>query len=210
MHLAGAGLAQHAHERTLGVAAHDGVIDDDQPLIGDHLAQGIQFEPDAELANRLGGLDEGASDVGVLHEALGEGDARLLRIADRAVTARLRHGDDQVGVGGVLARETLADVDARGLHAAVRDRRVGSREVDELEEAALGLGLREAMCAQAVLVDGDELARLDLADVRRSDDVECGGLAGDHPPALESAEDERADSLGIAGGVEGRVVHEDE
>ena len=32
MHLEGAGLAQHPHQRALGVAAHDRVVDDDQPL----------------------------------------------------------------------------------------------------------------------------------------------------------------------------------
>jgi hypothetical protein len=36
-----------------------------------------------------------------------------------------------------------------------------------------------------------------------ADDVERGGLAGDHPAALEPAEDQRADALRVAGGVEG-------
>jgi hypothetical protein len=32
VHLGGARLAQHPHQRPLGVAPHDGVVDDDQPL----------------------------------------------------------------------------------------------------------------------------------------------------------------------------------
>ena len=87
---------------------------------------------------------------------------------------------------------------------------VGAGEVDELEEAALGRGLGEAAGAQAVLVDGDHLARLDLADVGGADDVEGRGLAGHHPAALQAAEDERPDALGVAGGVQRGLVHPDE
>ena len=69
MHLAGARLAEHPDQGALGVAAHDRVVDDDQPLALDHVAQRVQLEPDAELADRLARLDEGAPDVGVLHQA---------------------------------------------------------------------------------------------------------------------------------------------
>ena len=53
MHLGGAGLAQHPHQGALGVAAHDRVVDDDQPLARDDVAQRVQLEPDAELADGL-------------------------------------------------------------------------------------------------------------------------------------------------------------
>ena len=55
MHLGGARLAQHPHQRALGVAAHDRVVDDDEPLAADDLAQRVELEPDAELADRLRG-----------------------------------------------------------------------------------------------------------------------------------------------------------
>ena len=64
--------------------------------------------------------------------------------------------------------------------------------------------------AQAVLVDGDHLAGLDLADEGGTDDVEGRGLGGDHPAALEAAEHERPDALRVAGGVERVLVHPDE
>ena len=57
---------------------------------------------------------------------------------------------------------------------------------------------------------GDQLAGLDLADEAGADDVERRGLAGDHPAALEAAEDQRADALRVAGGVQRVLVHEDE
>ena len=47
-----------------------GVVDDDEPLAGDDVPQRVQLEPDAELPDRLAGLDEGAADVGVLDQPL--------------------------------------------------------------------------------------------------------------------------------------------
>src|SRR5690606_23734836 len=110
-------------------------------------------------------LDERAPDVGVLHEAVAERDARLLGVADGRRGAGLRHRDDEVGLDRRRTRELAADLLAHAEDALLGDRGVGSREVDVLENAALGLGRREARTAQAVLVDRDELAGLDLADV---------------------------------------------
>ena len=103
MDLGGAGLAQHPHQGPLGVAAHDGVVDDDESLALDDLAQGVELEADAELAQGLGGLDEGAPHVGVLHQALPVGDAGGLGVADGGRGARLGRGDDEVGFHRVLA-----------------------------------------------------------------------------------------------------------
>jgi hypothetical protein len=86
MDLEGACLAQHAHERPLGVAAHDGIIDHDQPLALDHPAQRVEFESDTQLPDRLRRLDEGPPHVGVLDQALTERNARLLGVADGRVT----------------------------------------------------------------------------------------------------------------------------
>jgi hypothetical protein len=47
-------------------------------------------------------------------------------------------------------------------------------------------------------------------DVGGATDVEGGGLGGDDPAALQTAEDQRADALRVAGRVEGVLVHEDE
>ena len=133
-----------------------------------------------------------------------------LGVADRGRGAGLRHRDDQVGLDRVLLGQPAADLDAGGVHAAAGDRGVGAGQVDVLEDAALGLGGGEALAAQAVLVDRDELARLDLADEGGADDVQRRGLAGDHPAALEPAEHQRAHALRVAGGVEGVLVHEHE
>ena len=103
VHLERAGLAQHPHQRALGVAAHDRVVDDDQPLAADDVAQRVELEPDAELADRLRRLDERASDVGVLDQPEAVRDAGRLGVADRGRRAGLGHRDDQVGLDRMLA-----------------------------------------------------------------------------------------------------------
>ena len=64
--------------------------------------------------------------------------------------------------------------------SAARRRGGGSVVAGTGERAVLGLegplDLGEALRTQAVLVDGDELARLDLANETSAHDVECGGL----------------------------------
>ncbi|GAA3228307.1 hypothetical protein GCM10020256_40460 [Streptomyces thermocoprophilus] len=117
---------------------------------------------------------------------------------------------DQVGLDGGFLGEAAAHLHAGEVHVPAGDVGVGAGQVHVLEDTALGLRFREAGGAQAVLVDGDELARLDLADVGGADDVEGGGLGGDDPAALQATEDQRADALRVTGGIQGLLVHEDE
>src|SRR6476646_152395 len=164
VHLGGARLAQHPHQRPLGVAAHDRVVDNHQALAADDIAQGVELEPDAQLADGLARRDESAPDVGVLDQPLAVGDAGLLGVADRRGRAGLRRRHDHVGVDRVLPGQLPAYLDPGLVHAATVDRGVRAGEVDVLEDAALGLGLGEPARAQAVGVDRDQLAGLDLAD----------------------------------------------
>jgi hypothetical protein len=210
VHLGGARLAQHPDQGTLGVAAHDRVVDDDQPLAPDDLLEGVELQPDAELPDGLAGLDEGAADVGVLHQARAVRDAAGLGVADGGRGAGLRGRYHQVGLGRGLGGEPAAHLDPGEVDAAPGDVGVGAGEVDVLEDAAARLCFREARGTEPVLVDGDQLARLDLTDDGGADDVEGGGLGGHDPAALQAAEDQRADALRVAGGVEGVLVHEDE
>src|SRR5699024_61771 len=102
--------------------------------------------------------------------------------------------------------EAAAHLDACGVDRATRDRRVRAREIDVLEDAAGALDLGEALRAQAVAVDRQHLAGLDLTDERGADDVEGARLGGDDPAALEAAEDERAHALRVTRRVEGVLV----
>ena len=64
MHLARAGLSQHADDLPGRVAAHDRVVDDDDPLAGDDLRQRVELQAQSVLAQLLSGLDEGAARSG--------------------------------------------------------------------------------------------------------------------------------------------------
>ena len=133
------------------------------------------------------------------------------RVALRGGDARLRHRHHHVGVDHRLSRELLAHALARRVHALAVEVGVGPGEVDELEEAELGVGLGEALAVvQTRRVDHDHLAGLDLAHEVGADDVEGCGLAGQHPAALDATEDERPEPVRIAHADEVGLVHHHE
>ena len=94
------------------------------------------------------------------------------------------------------------------MHRASVDDTVGPGEVDVFEDATLGRGLGEARAADAVGVDGEQFARLDLTDVGRADDVEGCGLGRHHPSAVETTEAQWPDTVRIARRVQRVLVHE--
>src|SRR5262249_20557697 len=59
----GAGFAYHANDFARGGAANDGVVDQNDALALDEAAHRVELKLDAEVADRLRGLDEGAADV---------------------------------------------------------------------------------------------------------------------------------------------------
>ena len=208
VHLGRPRLAQHGHDGPLGVAAHDRVVHHDHPLAGDHLPQRVQLEPDAALPDGLAGLDERPAHVGVLDQALPVGDAAGLGVPDGRRRAGLGHRDDQVGLDRVLGGQPPADLDPGGLHAAARDGGVRAGQVDVLEQAARRVRPGEAPRPDPALVDGDQLARLDLADERGAHDVQRRGLAGHHPAAASWPSTSGPEALRVAGRVQGVLVHE--
>ena len=125
----------------------------------------------------------------------------------RSGGARLGHRHHQVGLDRELARQPPAHLDPGLVHALAADRGVRTRQVDVLEDTALAGRLGEPVGPQAVLVDGHELAGLDLADQAGADGGQGRVLGGDHPAPVQPAQDQRPDALGVAGGVERVRVH---
>ena len=208
--LAAPGLPEHPHDGALGVAADDRVVHHHHALAADHGFEGVELEPDAELAQRLRGLDERAAHVGVLDEAVREGDAGFLGVTHSRGGARFRHRDDDVRFLGVFAGQLAAHFHAGFVHRAARNGGVRAGEVNVFENAAGRRRLGEALRADAVLVDRDELAGFDFADEAGADGGEGGLLGGNHPAAFQPAQAQRADAVGVAGRVEGALIHEDE
>src|SRR5450432_3268232 len=215
VHLARAGRSDHVDDLARGRAAHDRVVDHDDALALEDLAHGRELELDAEVTDLLRGLDERAPHVVRAHEPLVVGDAALARVADGGRDARVRHGNDDVGLDGVLSREATAHALARAVHRAPVDRRVGAREVDPLEDAAVRRLARERMhAARALLIDEHHLARLDVADVLGADELEGAALGRDDPGDArgldDAAEHERPEAHGIAHGDHHVFGQEDE
>ena len=83
VNLARAGFPHHLHDLDAGGAAHDRIVDQHDALALDHRAVGVVLHPDAELADRLRRLDEGAPDIVVADDAEFERQPACARIADR-------------------------------------------------------------------------------------------------------------------------------
>ena len=105
-------------------------------------------------------------------------------------------------------REPLAHADARTVHLDAADARVRAREVHVLEDAEGvppgGNGLRGV---EPFAVHRDDLARLDVTDYVRADEVERTRLGRNDPVVANPAERQRAEAEGVAERHE-RVVDE--
>ena len=201
MHLGRAGLAQHLHELSLRGAAHDGVVDHDDALAGDVLAQRVELHAHRRLAHRLAGGDEAAADVAVLHQALAVRDAAHPSEAFSRRNPRLRYAHHHVGFDGCLHGELFAHTHPGLMDVVAVEHAVGPGEVDELEQAQGRLDgrLGERMRRPAPgRVDHDHLARVELSHEVRAHDVERGGLGGEHPTLFELAETQRPEAVRIA------------
>src|ERR1700676_1343047 len=106
--LAGAGVAHHADDLFRGGAAHQRIVDQDDPLAFDRGAVGRMLHAHAEFARALGRLDEGAADIMVADDAEFERHAGMLAIADRGGHAGIRHRHHDVDLDMALARELRA------------------------------------------------------------------------------------------------------
>ena len=188
VHLGGAGVAHHLDDLGRGGAADDPIVDQDHALARERHAVGVVLQPHAQMADMVGGLDEGAADIVVADDAELEGDAGLLGIADRrrhaAVGHRARRRRPRPGSPGP-ARRRCACGPRRRRCPRRRCRGGRSRRARRCRSgAARRANGRSA--AHAVAVDEHDLARLDVAHEVGADDVERAGLRGQDPGAVRA------------------------
>src|SRR5436305_15348823 len=81
--LARAGVAHHADDLFRGGAAHQRIVDQDDPLAFDRGAVRIMLHAHAEFAHALSWLNEGTADIMVADDAELERHARMLAVANR-------------------------------------------------------------------------------------------------------------------------------
>ena len=175
------------------------IVDEHDALALDDRAVGVVLHANAEFANRLGRLNEGAPDIMVANDAEFERQAAFARVADRGRNARVGDRHDHVGVDRGLARQLRAHRLAGVVDRSAMNDRVGPREIDVFEDAGPSrLPRQREEALHPVAVDDHHLAVLDVADEFRPDDVERAGLRAEDRAALELAEHERADAERIA------------
>ena len=176
------------------------VVDQHDALAGDDGAVGAVLEPDAELADMLGRLDEGAPDIVVADDAELVGDTRLLGISYGGGNSRVRDRYDDIGCGGSFTGQLRAAGLADVVDAAAADDRVRPGEVDIFEDARTRRHRLERLVRMsAFVVEDQDFAVLDVAHMLRADDVERAGLRRQDRATVQLAEHQRPDAERIAG-----------
>ena len=197
---------QHLDDLLGRRAPHDRIVHEDHALAGHDRAHRVQLHLHAEVADGLLRFDERAADVVIAHEPHAVGDPALLRVAERREDPRVGHGHDHIGNDRMLPREAPAEGAPRLGDRLAEDGRVGSREIDVLEDAeSRALPHRERCGSRPAGVEDHDLAGLDVAQRLRVDQVEGARLGRDDHRVrlaghLEAAQRERPDPLRIARG----------
>ena len=118
MYLGGAGIAHHLDDLARGGTAHDRIVHQYHSLASELGAVGTVLQAHPEMADLIGGLDEGAADIMVANDAELEGILAALAIAQRGGNAGIGHRDHHVGIDGGFGGQHLAEGFARFIDAA--------------------------------------------------------------------------------------------
>src|SRR6185437_3700917 len=173
---------EHLDDLGRGRAAHNGVIDQNDALALNLALIDVVLELDAEVADLVGGLDEGAADIVITDDAKLEWQLALGGIADGGRHAGIGHRNHDIGGDMAFARELGTDPLARLVDADPVHHAVGAREVDILEHAQpLAHCLERPAAMEAGAVDHDQLAGLDVTLEIGADNVERAGLRRHDP-----------------------------
>ena len=113
MHLFGARIEDHFLDLAAGRAAHNAVIDQDDPFAFDQGAVDVELEAHTHVADLLGRFDEGAAHVLVADDPHAVRDAAFARIANRGWRAAVRHGADQIGLNRAFLGQLRANLPSR-------------------------------------------------------------------------------------------------
>src|SRR6266403_180183 len=106
----------------------------------------------------------------------------LERVADRCGDSGIRHGNNDVRVDRMFAREQATEHLAAFVDGAAKDNAVGPGEIDVLENALLERLLRrEVDRLDAGFGDADHFAGFDFADILGVEEIERARFGGYQP-----------------------------
>ena len=213
VYLSRARVAKELYDPRGRCAAYDGVVYQNDAFSAHDARDRVQLYSHFVLSRVLPRSDEGSSYIFVFDESYLIGEPGLLRVADRGVKTRVGNADDDIRLNGMLEREESSRAASRLVDVASVYRRVGTREINVLENAhpvgSLSAVLRDT--ANAALVEYDDLARLDIADELRADGIERAALGRDDVRAvLRLSVAERTEAVLISCGDHLRRRHNEE
>src|SRR4051794_24052930 len=106
MHLSRPSCADHADKTARGRPAHYRVVNHDNALSSQHFSHGIVLHFHLRITTGLRGLQKRATDVVISYESELEGQARLLREAQRSGVGRIGNAEYEIGARrGEIARQ---------------------------------------------------------------------------------------------------------
>src|SRR5262249_61396454 len=76
------GSSDHLHDFSARRSAHDGIVDQNDPLSGKEVLNGIQLHLHAEMADLGFRFDEGPADIVIPNQTKSKWNPRFLRVAD--------------------------------------------------------------------------------------------------------------------------------
>ena len=192
-------IGRAAHLR----AAHQRVVDQDQPFAADHVVDGDELHVRNQVAAALVLRHERARPGRrVFDEGPRQRDVRAVRIADRVRRARIGQARHAVGGGVVAPGEHVAAVVAHLLHAQPLVRRGGVAVVDPQKGADPRLAERRRDRFVAVRGDEGDLARAEFADAFVTEVEVRKGFEGHAPRVRLFADHHGGASLGVARGID--------
>src|SRR5689334_12286124 len=182
MHLAGARRADHLDDLAAGGAPHNRVVHQDDPLVLQHRPVRRVLQLHSEVADVVGGLDEGSTDIVIADDTDLERDTAFRRVAHRGWNAGIRHRHDDISRHAALTRQFRADALARVIDRRALHHRVRTRKVNVFEDAKPFAGAAKWLdAAHTLVVDDHDLAGLYITHKGSADDVERTRLARQHP-----------------------------
>ena len=182
MHLARAGMADHLDDLGRGRAAHDRIVNQDDPLAFEVGAVGVVLEPYTQMADLVCRLDKGAPDIMVADDPELERQPRFGGKAERRRNARIGHRHDDISIDRGFARQLATNALPRLVDAVAFEHAVGARKINVLKDAKPLWHVVERLdAAHAAGADDHDLAGFDIAHEIGADDVEGAGLGGYDP-----------------------------
>ena len=174
MHLCRTGVAHQIDDFGRGGAAHDRVINQNNALALKLAGVGVMFQLHAKVADLIGWLDKGTTDIMVTDNAKLKGNAAFFCVSKGRRHTGIGDWHDNIGVNGRLTGQFAANVFAHVINACAFDDAVGAGEIDMFENAETRfLRFERFDRPQAMIGDFNDFTRFDVADEFRANDIKA-------------------------------------